>query len=155
MGSGQWLPGQLSAPPENLSSESTNTIHKLHSPQDFKALVAQTFHKHLTSLYRLGARRFLIVGVGSLGCIPKELSKTKDWECADQINGLIQCLNHEVLYLLDVLNRDPLFQGTTFLYAKFYEKVYDILNKPREYGFRDTFFLGCLSPDTSSPPHSG
>ena len=73
-----------------------------------------------------------------LGCIPKVLSRSKDGQCAGQINGLIESFNLEVLHLVDGLNRDPRFGGATFLYAKIYEKVYDILDKPGEYGFSES-----------------
>lgn len=88
-------------------------------------------------MYELGARRFLIAGVGPLGCIPNQLAtKSSDGNCVAYINELIQGFNAQVLQLVGELNADPQLKGAIFLYGKVYEKFEDILQHPHSYGTR-------------------
>eukprot|EP00250_Pteridium_aquilinum_P017533 c23677_g2_i1 orf=22-1215(-) len=110
-----------------------------YAPNDYRVLVAEMFAKQLVTLYELGARRFVVAGVGPLGCIPNVLAtKSKDGLCVGYINQLVQGFNAEVLQLVNELNADPQLAGATFLYAKVYDIFSVIIANPRKYGFTVT-----------------
>ncbi|KAJ1283068.1 hypothetical protein BS78_03G099800 [Paspalum vaginatum] len=46
-----------------------------YSPRDYTALLLQGYSAQITELYGLGARKFVIAGVGLIGCIPYELAR--------------------------------------------------------------------------------
>ncbi|MCO5564007.1 hypothetical protein L7F22_017662 [Adiantum nelumboides] len=110
-----------------------------YTPNDYRVLVAEMFAKQLVTLYELGVRRFLITGVGPLGCIPNVLAtKSKDGRCVGYVNQLVQGFNAEVLQLVNQLNSNPQLTGATFLYAKVYNTFDSILTNPSKYGFKVT-----------------
>ncbi|KAG0537057.1 hypothetical protein BDA96_03G115100 [Sorghum bicolor] len=49
-----------------------------YSPRDYAALLLQGYSDQLTQLYGLGARKFVVAGVGLIGCIPYELARMDD-----------------------------------------------------------------------------
>ncbi|CAD6239149.1 unnamed protein product [Miscanthus lutarioriparius] len=49
-----------------------------YSPRDYAALLLQGYSAQLTQLYGLGARKFVVAGVGLIGCIPYELARMND-----------------------------------------------------------------------------
>ena len=46
-----------------------------YSPRDYAALLLQGYAAQLAELYGLGARKFVVAGVGLIGCIPYELAR--------------------------------------------------------------------------------
>ncbi|TKW12862.1 hypothetical protein SEVIR_5G063100v4 [Setaria viridis] len=46
-----------------------------YSPRDYAALLLQGYAAQITELYGLGARKFVVAGVGQIGCIPYELAR--------------------------------------------------------------------------------
>jgi hypothetical protein len=49
-----------------------------YSPRDYAALLLQGYSTQITQLHGLGARKFVIAGVGLIGCIPYELARMND-----------------------------------------------------------------------------
>nr|CAB3472629.1 unnamed protein product [Digitaria exilis] len=46
-----------------------------YTPRDYAALLLQGYADQLAELYALGARKFVVAGVGQIGCIPYELAR--------------------------------------------------------------------------------
>ncbi|KAG2587622.1 GDSL esterase/lipase At1g33811-like [Panicum virgatum] len=46
-----------------------------YGPRDYAALLLQGYAAQLAALYGLGARKFVVAGVGQIGCIPYELAR--------------------------------------------------------------------------------
>ncbi|KAL6626529.1 hypothetical protein ACP70R_030255 [Stipagrostis hirtigluma subsp. patula] len=51
-----------------------------YDPAAYAALLLQDYSRHLADLYGLGARKFVVAGVGQIGCIPYELARMDDDE---------------------------------------------------------------------------
>ncbi|CAO2203021.1 unnamed protein product [Urochloa humidicola] len=46
-----------------------------YSPRDYAALLLREYAAQIAELYALGARKFVVAGVGQIGCIPYELAR--------------------------------------------------------------------------------
>ncbi|KAH7292499.1 hypothetical protein KP509_29G071300 [Ceratopteris richardii] len=108
-----------------------------YTPDAYRVMVADMFAEQLVTLYGLGARRFIVTGVGPLGCIPNVLAtKSKDGHCVQYVNQLVQGFNAEVLQLVNELNSDPRFADGKFLYANVYNTFSAIVADPAKYGMK-------------------
>ncbi|KAB5512473.1 hypothetical protein DKX38_029501 [Salix brachista] len=83
------------------------------------------------ALYNLGLRKFLLAGIGPLGCIPNQRASAPPDRCVDYVNQILGTYNEGLKSLVDQLNTHP---GAMFLYGNTYGAVGDILNNPNTYG---------------------
>jgi hypothetical protein len=51
------------------------TTAQQHNPPAYAALLLKDYAAQIAGLYGLGARKFVVAGVGSIGCIPYELAR--------------------------------------------------------------------------------
>ncbi|KAL6963819.1 hypothetical protein U1Q18_034824 [Sarracenia purpurea var. burkii] len=95
-------------------------------------------------LYRVGARKFVVFEISPLGCLPDLIDKTKPpTSCNEQINGLVSIFNS---YLGAKTNElTSTLNGSTFITAKTYQLVYDIVHNPLHHGFKDARYPCCAS----------
>ncbi|XP_027112023.1 GDSL esterase/lipase At1g29670-like [Coffea arabica] len=85
----------------------------LYTPREFASLLIRHYSQQLRTLYRLGARKIAVFGLGWLGCIPAELST--DGNCVDSINEEVLLFNDKLKPLVDELNTE--LSGAQFLYV--------------------------------------
>jgi phospholipase/lecithinase/hemolysin len=125
MGSNDFLNNYFApfSPIGNLSAEAVNS------------LILSTLEQQLTRLYSLGARKFVIASVGPLGCIPYRLTFTfaENGECDQKMNLQIQSFNAGLEGLLNQLNSQ--LSGSVFVYANAYDKFFELIQNPTEFGF--------------------
>ncbi|KAK1304733.1 GDSL esterase/lipase [Acorus calamus] len=90
---------------------------------------------HLKRLNELGARRFVVVGVGPLGCIPyvRALKLLPDETCSSVANRLTQGYNMKLRRMLDQLN-DKMGPSSMFVYANSYDIFMGIIQHYQHYG---------------------
>uniref|UniRef100_A0ACD5VUZ2 Uncharacterized protein n=1 Tax=Avena sativa TaxID=4498 RepID=A0ACD5VUZ2_AVESA len=55
-----------------------------YDPSAYAALLLSEYERQITDLYALGARKFVIAGVGQIGCIPYELARVSDDDDQDR-----------------------------------------------------------------------
>ncbi|CAN0891012.1 GDSL esterase/lipase At1g71250 [Linum grandiflorum] len=105
-----------------------------YSPPQFANLLLNRYARQLVTLYGLGLRKFLIAGVGPLGCIPNQRAsgQAPADRCVDSVNQMLGTFNEGLHSLVDQLNRQP---GAMYAYGNTYAAVGDILNNPATYGF--------------------
>ncbi|KAG6738681.1 GDSL esterase/lipase At1g71250 [Populus alba] len=103
-----------------------------YSPPDFANLLLNHYTRQLLALYNLGLRKFLLPGIGPLGCIPNQRASAPPDRCVDYVNQILGTFNEGLRSLVDQLNRHP---GAMFVYGNSYGSVGDILNNPGTYGF--------------------
>ncbi|RZC73375.1 hypothetical protein C5167_048855 [Papaver somniferum] len=106
-----------------------------YNPQQYATFLVQQYTRQLTTLYNLGARRFIISGVGSLGCIPSILAQGDGEGCSDSVNQLIIPFNTNVKTMMNRLNAN--LPGAKFIYLDIYKMFQNILTNPRAYGFTE------------------
>ncbi|RYR25082.1 hypothetical protein HN51_047072 [Arachis hypogaea] len=79
----------------------------------------------LQSLHYLGLRKFLLAGVGPLGCIPNQISRGlfPSGVCVDRLRSLVDELNTQ-------------YSGSSiFVYGNTYAALMQIIQNPIAYGF--------------------
>ncbi|RZC54025.1 hypothetical protein C5167_012879 [Papaver somniferum] len=106
-----------------------------YNAQQYATFLVQQYTRQLTTLYNLGARRFIISGVGSLGCIPSILAQGDGEGCSDSVNQLIIPFNTNVKTMMNRLNAN--LPGAKFIYLDIYKMFQNILTNPRAYGFTE------------------
>uniref|UniRef100_A0ACD5WZH2 Uncharacterized protein n=1 Tax=Avena sativa TaxID=4498 RepID=A0ACD5WZH2_AVESA len=111
-----------------------------YTPQQFADLLVTQYASQLTRLYKAGARRFVVAGVGSMGCIPTILARSVEGRCSEEVDDVVAPFNSGVRRMLDGLNAG--LPGATFTYLDNYRLFKLMLANPASYGF-DVVNRGC------------
>ncbi|XP_070024844.1 GDSL esterase/lipase At1g71691-like [Nicotiana sylvestris] len=104
-----------------------------YNPQQYANLLVQQYSQQLTRLYNLGARKFVIGGVGLMGCIPSILAQGNGNVCSEEVNQLVLPFSNNVKSMLSNLNTN--LPGSKFIYADIKNMFQDLLTNYRRYGF--------------------
>lgn len=69
------------------------------------------------TLYKLGARKVAVFGLGPIGCAPAEIAQfgTNGSACVDWVNNLVALFNNRLKPLVQELNRDLKDVNFTFI----------------------------------------
>lgn len=83
----------------------------------------------------MGARKFVVVGVGPLGCIPfvRALKLLPRGQCWTEVNKIIKGYNNKLTAELNRLNLE-MGPETMFVYANSYVIAMSIIINYRKYG---------------------
>ncbi|CAL9030563.1 unnamed protein product [Prunus brigantina] len=108
------------------------------SPNLFQDFMVSNLTIHLKRLHLLGARKFIVVGVGPLGCIPfiRAIKLLPSGQCSAEVNELIQGYNTKLNGVLDQLNQE-LGPEAIFVYANSFDIFMKIIGNYHQYGFED------------------
>ncbi|ERN08242.1 hypothetical protein AMTRI_Chr09g17750 [Amborella trichopoda] len=92
----------------------------------------------LKRLHTFGARKFVVVDVGPLGCIPliRALNLVANGGCSSDANKAVVGYNKKLYQMLQKLNIE-LGPQAIFVYANSYDIVMDIVQNRSKYGFED------------------
>ncbi|WCJ27294.1 GDSL esterase/lipase At1g29660 [Euphorbia peplus] len=122
----------------------TSTTHTL---DEFAQLLIDRYCEHIKNLYRTGARKIAITGLGNIGCIPFMLGRkmeaaiNNDWTgCIEKMNEGTAIFNVKLLNMIKELNQ-------TLRYSKFVfvnTSGMSVAN-PADAGFTN-FNTGCCKP---------
>ncbi|OAY65604.1 GDSL esterase/lipase [Ananas comosus] len=106
-----------------------------YTPEQYANLLLNHYTRQILALYSMGLRKFLLAGVGPLGCIPSQRASglAPADRCVDQVNQMVGFFNRGVRSLVQQLNTNH--PGAIFVYGNTYGAVGDILNNPATYGF--------------------
>lgn len=91
------------------------------------------------SLYNLGARKFVLPGLGRMGCIPSILSQNQFDRCSEEVNQLVLPFNANVKTMINNLNAN--LPGSRFIYIDVAHLFEDLLTNYRSYGMQELFLL--------------
>ncbi|KAF5477985.1 hypothetical protein F2P56_004585 [Juglans regia] len=108
------------------------------SPSTLHDYMVFNLTTQLKRLHELGARKFVVVGIAPLGCIPfvRALNLLPRGKCSVEVNTLIQGYNQRLNSTLDQLNRQ-LGPESVFVYANSYDVFSRIILSYRHYGFEN------------------
>lgn len=104
-------------------------------PKDFIRLLITRYNGQLKRLYNNGARKFIIVNMPLIGCIPyqRSLQLGKGGICSARANRLAQSFNVPLKEMVDQLNAE--LEDATFLHADAYSAMLNIVNNFQSFGF--------------------
>ncbi|CAM6103754.1 unnamed protein product [Calypogeia fissa] len=104
-----------------------------YTPSQYTDLLIGFLQNRLQDLYNLGARRFAVVSLPPIGCIPLEtLLHNTNGKCADDLNNAAVTFNTALQSLLSSLQGS--MAGTTFVYLDAFTQLYDAFNNPSQFG---------------------
>lgn len=83
-------------------------------------------------LYNLGARRFVIAGVGSMACIPNMRARNPANMCSPDVDDLIIPFNSKVKSMVNTLNVN--LPRAKFIFVDTYAMISEVLRNPWSYG---------------------
>lgn len=86
------------------------------------------------NLYNYGARKFVLIGVGQIGCSPSELAQNSPdgRTCVQRINAANQIFNNRLRSLVDQFNGNT--PDAKFVYINAYGIFQDLINRPAAFG---------------------
>ncbi|KAK8976782.1 hypothetical protein V6N11_047552 [Hibiscus sabdariffa] len=112
--------------------------HRRYSPEQYADVLIQQYTQQLQSLYDYGARKFVLIGLGQIGCSPNELAQNSQdgRTCVERINAANRIFNSKLKALVDQFNNND--SDAKFIYIDVYGIFQDITNNPSAFGFRVT-----------------
>ncbi|WCJ34882.1 GDSL-like Lipase/Acylhydrolase superfamily protein [Euphorbia peplus] len=108
------------------------TKNQYNGPQYADLLVRQ-YHQQLMTLYNLGARKFILAGLGVMGCIPSILAQNPAGLCSEEVNQLVMPFNENVKTMMNNFNAN--LPGAKFTFIDVARMFKDILTNSPAYGF--------------------
>lgn len=115
--------------------------HK-YTPETYADLLLHEFSRQIKTIYELGGRKFLIAGLGPLGCLPNQIGNSGDTStCVDSTNYLASVFNAKLKPMLDQFNAD--LKDSYFLFWDTYASTYDVINNYINYGFKHQHSACC------------
>ncbi|WVZ95453.1 hypothetical protein U9M48_041216 [Paspalum notatum var. saurae] len=104
-----------------------------YTPQQFADLLVRQLAAQLTRVYNAGARKFVVSGVGAMGCIPSVRAQSLAGRCSPEVDGLISPFNANVRAALDGLAAG--LPGARFTYLDNLRIFQAVLGDPAAFGF--------------------
>ncbi|KAH7670731.1 GDSL lipase/esterase protein [Dioscorea alata] len=107
----------------------------IYNTQEYANLLLNHYTRQLLALHSVGLRKFLLAGIGPLGCIPNQRATgfAPPDRCVSQVNAMVGLFNVGLRNLVQQLNTNH--PGAVFVYGNTYGALGDLLNNPRNYGF--------------------
>ncbi|KAI4368143.1 hypothetical protein MLD38_016735 [Melastoma candidum] len=112
--------------------------------EEYQDFLVTCMSSDIKEMYRLGARRMVIVGIPPLGCMPLVRTLAGTTGCYENYNNVSSLFNSKISTRLDEL-RGTLGIKTVFLDAN--KMIMDAINNPQKYGMTETS-KGCCGTGT-------
>ncbi|CAK7326426.1 unnamed protein product [Dovyalis caffra] len=110
---------------------------KLFSPDYFAKFLSDELVKRLKRLYLIGARKFMVSGLGPLGCIPAIARSTPhEGDCVESINQAVLSYNKELSMKLQKLQSQ--LHGSFFIHSDTFKFLQELKENKEKYGITDT-----------------
>nr|GMD66555.1 GDSL esterase/lipase At1g71691-like [Ipomoea batatas] len=84
-------------------------------------------------LYDLGGRKFVVAGIGELGCIPTMVARTENGQCLDEVNQAVDPFNANMKQMVTHLN--TALPDAKFVYLDTQNMFRNIIANSTTYGF--------------------
>ncbi|KAG0472463.1 hypothetical protein HPP92_017009 [Vanilla planifolia] len=111
------------------------------TPQQFVSLLVSTLQGQLKKLYNLGARKFVFVGTGPIGCSPAQRRQSKTEDCNASANFLCDLYNHAVASLLQETKSELGDLSYSFFNSSL--AMLQLIQKPYDYGLTEVKTACC------------
>ncbi|KAM1455578.1 hypothetical protein ACFX14_004888 [Malus domestica] len=77
---------------------------KQYTLEQYASVLIEQYFQQIKTLYKYGARKVVLNGVGLVGCTPSSISTTNGSTCAENLNNAVQFFNQKLKSLVDQLN---------------------------------------------------
>lgn len=127
-----------------LNYLANTTFQNTTSAQDFVKLMLSKYTEHLLSLYKIGARNFIVIDSPVVGCTPNSrLAGVKAYNggCVEIANELAVAYNDGLRQLINDLNNK--LDGAAILLTNTYDFVLNLIQDGKSYGFENTTSACC------------
>ncbi|XP_059638725.1 GDSL esterase/lipase At1g29670-like [Cornus florida] len=95
------------------------TSHQ-YTPVQYAQILIQQYTQQIMTLYKYGARKVALMGLGPIGCTPNEIARygKNGSSCVEDINNSVQLFNSKLISLVDNLNTN--LTDAKFIYVNYY-----------------------------------
>nr|GMD72735.1 GDSL esterase/lipase At1g71691-like [Ipomoea batatas] len=105
----------------------------MYTVQQYADLLIQQYTQNLYRLYDLGGRKFVVAGIGELGCIPTMVARTENGQCLDEVNQAVDPFNANMKQMVTHLN--TALPDAKFVYLDTQNMFRNIIANSTTYGF--------------------
>ncbi|KAI7993977.1 GDSL esterase/lipase [Camellia lanceoleosa] len=129
----------------NFNYLSSGVVSKM-APQEFAKILLNEMSTGLKTLYKLGARKFVVKNIWPLGCLPHFVNQLdpRAVSCNETINQLVVPYSNNLPIMLNDLQSYLI--GAAFSHSNEFQFVADLMENPRKYGITNTIGY-CYDPD--------
>ncbi|XP_056170074.1 GDSL esterase/lipase 2-like isoform X2 [Syzygium oleosum] len=101
------------------------------SMEDYVGMVIGNITTVLKGIYEVGGRKFAMIGIGQLGCVPSKRALTRNGACAGEANKIAKLHNVALTSILAKLETQ--LQGFEYSYFDFYTSGSERIQYPSKY----------------------
>ncbi|CAM8954558.1 unnamed protein product [Rhodiola kirilowii] len=120
--------------------DSNSKAIKASTPQQYAQQMVTLLQSHINTIYSLGARKFVITGIGPVGCCPSQRNKNKNL-CNEESNTIARIYNEGVISMLQSLKSK--LPGFYYSYFDTYTVLNGFIESPAHYGFTEVRAACC------------
>lgn len=121
--------------------KSGSDVSKKSSPQQYVDSMVSAVNVVLKRLRDLGARKFIIVGIGAVGCTPSQRVENKSQVCKEEVNFWATKYNDGLTSVLKAFKSE--FKDINYSYFDAYSVFVDFIQNPSTYGFTEVKAACC------------
>ncbi|KAJ8770013.1 hypothetical protein K2173_009096 [Erythroxylum novogranatense] len=104
-----------------------------YNAQQYADYLVKEYSRQLMTLHDLGARKFVIAGLGMMGCIPSILAQSTGGKCSEEVNKLILPFNENVKTMINNFNKN--LTGSKFIYIDIARMFRELVSSSPNNGF--------------------
>lgn len=121
--------------------KSGSEVSKKSTPQQYVDSMVAAVNVVLKRLRDLGARKFIIVGIGAVGCTPSQRVQNKSEVCKEEVNFWATKYNDGLTSVLKAFKSE--FKDINYSYFDAYNVFVDFIQNPSTYGFTEVKAACC------------
>ncbi|KAL8469959.1 hypothetical protein ACS0TY_032720 [Phlomoides rotata] len=116
-------------------------LRKTNTPQQYVNLMIATLKQQLKSIYGVGGRKFLIIGLSPIGCAPKQRHQIAANACNEEVNYWSKKYNEGLTQMLPELQSE--LKDFHYSYFDIYTLFLEFVQNPTTYGFTEVKSACC------------
>ncbi|KAG5546537.1 hypothetical protein RHGRI_018651 [Rhododendron griersonianum] len=122
--------------------KSGSDVSKKSTPQQYVDSMLTALKQELKSLHDFGGRKYVIAGIGAVGCCPSERNQNKNEECHEEENQMALKYNEGLKSMLKGL-KSELKGDMNYSYVDVYGIFDSFIRTPSNFGFTEVKAACC------------
>ncbi|XP_050234504.1 GDSL esterase/lipase At1g71250-like [Mercurialis annua] len=119
--------------------------------QEFLASLVGQYEFYLRSLYKLGARKFGIISIPPIGCVPILRTQNATGGCLEGLNDIARYFHSTFSSILIKLSSE--YTDMKYSLGNSYEMTINVIDNPSPFGFTDVATACCGGKKTMCAPN--